>query len=149
MDSTEIEFDNQLIMNTVVSLTNWNASGGANPIIVRDVITARLFENSKFMYNNSGSYDNYYFKMPEIGNAPINYIDETPTGDTVEESYRSGHNAYYVGSVVGKTMFRYNSTAIGNSYGSTVEQNSHVIYNTNLIEDLYNQSSNVFSSTST
>ena len=152
---------NSLVMENVVSLTNWNAYN--ETINVRNTITARLFDNYKYMYLNAGSYYNFYFKMAEIGNAPINYMPwtyseavptdpvDTTTRTNMEETYRIGHTNYYVGSVVGKAMLRSGDNIKNSAYGPSEtapqETNSHVIYSKNLVTKLYENSSNVFSST--
>ena len=159
--------DRTLVMENVVSLTNWNAYN--ETINVRNTITTRLFENYKYMYKNSGSYYNFYLKMPEVGNAPINYrtalYDFNKDGNVtnqdlidLQETYRIGHTNYYVGSVIGKAMLRSGESNIRNSAKDDDETapqdaNSHIIYSNKVLNRLYNyetnknNSSNVFSST--
>ncbi len=155
--------NNPLVMENVISLTNWNEYNES--LNVRNIITARLFDNYKLMYANSGSYYNFYFKIPEVGNAPINYLSEIDVngdgevGDAddikkafdIEEMYRTSHTNYYIGSVVGKTMLRNDNNIKNSDYDPTetrpTETNSHIIYSNNLLSRLYDDSNNVFSST--
>ena len=154
-------------MTNVVSLTNWNTSD--DTLNVRDEISKKLYSNYKFMYESEEKYSNFYIKMPEVGNAPIDHTEEiveyengsTKDVQTVrEESYRNNHNIYYIGSVVGKMLLddKRTDNAIRKEYqiydGDTDEEtNYHVFTSNGPLESVYSSNvsnanvSNVFSST--
>ncbi len=140
MASDSTDFANRVDMDVVVALTNWNASNDV--LSVRDVITLRLYENYKYIYTNNSSYYNFYLKMPEVGNASIHHMN---SDEEIENKYRNSHNNYYVGSVVGKTMFRSSGGGVANSTGGSGL--SHVIFDDSLMSKLYAKSNSVYSTT--
>lgn len=73
-------------LDTVVALNNWNTH--------RDDISKILYDNYKSLYTNGTGYDNFYLKMPEIGNQNIEQSD-------LSVSYIASHSNQYVGSVIG------------------------------------------------
>ncbi|MGN0961365.1 MAG: hypothetical protein ACI4PF_04110, partial [Christensenellales bacterium] len=143
-----LKINNSIKMDQVISLTNWNAQ--SDTLNIRDNITKILFDNEKLLYQKDGSlgYDNFFIKMPEIGNLPINYFINSETGDnepeTIENNYRIGHTSYYVGSVVGKSLLR-NTTNSGIVNGDTTDIDVYASYD--LVYQLYANAKGVFSST--
>ena len=151
-------------MDNVVSLSNWNSTDGA--INYRNEITSRLYNNTKFMYKKDTSYCNYYIKMPEIGNAPITHMEasyEEEKDGAIEtvivspseilKTYRTSHNQYYIGSVVGKALIRDGVNIVnGDSQLVTNQKQLEVYADNNTMKKLYEDSegsvsNNVFSST--
>ncbi len=54
-----------LYTDTIVALNDWGK--------YRDSITKILYDNYKAIYQNDTSYDNFYIKLPEIGNQTLDY----------------------------------------------------------------------------
>jgi len=156
---------NSVHLNNAISLTNWNASNDV--LNVRDQITIKLYNNYKFikLYNDNLSKDerddlgisnyklisDFYIKMPEVGNAPIEcVIDGYPTSvaENLKSNYRTTHTNFYVGSVVGKAVLRNSlkTEEIVNGAGSDQDQ-VHIFKDNTLIDELYNGNNNVISST--
>lgn len=139
-------------MDNVVSLTNWNAQANLNKadevnkpaVIARNEITKTLYDAQKIIYAKTDDvgYNNFYIKMPEIGNAPID--------SSGSAQYRTVHNNYYVGSVVGKAILKNHGG--GTDIYNGAEDNYHVFANSDVLNGesgLYasNIVNNVFSTT--
>lgn len=84
--SSEDDSQKIVYLDTVVGLNNWNTH--------RDDISKVLYSNYKSLYTNGTGFDNFYLKMPEIGNQDI-------TQTALNASYVAGHSNQYVGSVIG------------------------------------------------
>ena len=148
------QITNRLFMDNVVSLANWNDSSELN---FRNEVTIRLYNNTKFLYSNGEAYYNYYFKLPEVGNAQIQFkedITKTENDTTkvllsvtdAETRYRNTHNKYYIGSVIGKALLK---SGYNKFYdGDVSTPNYQVFANQDILTDLYSSATkNVFSTT--
>lgn len=129
-------------MKNVVSLTNWNAS--SKDLSIRDKITKILYDNEKTIYAKVGTtgYDNFYIKMPEVGNAPISL-------ESSLASYRLAHSQYYVGSVVGKALIR-NGNGIENKQNASTNDSDqyHIFQSSEKLATIYDGNvDGVFSAT--
>ncbi len=126
-----------LYMEKVFALNNWNLV--SDSFDYRNAITKSLYDNQKLLYKNEASgveitYDNFYIKMPEIGNDAGEVQVDNPadsSANTLKNYYNHNHNTTYVGSVVGeylvttggvcqtymddvnRTMFKYDVLGVG------------------------------------
>ncbi|MBE5738569.1 MAG: hypothetical protein E7354_02445 [Clostridiales bacterium] len=79
-----------LYMNTVVGLNDWQT--------YRDNISLILYNNYKSLYVNETGYDNFYLKMPEVGNQNIdlfltyNVVGSDKYVNGYEESHLEDYN---------------------------------------------------------
>ena len=127
-DYSSNEITNKLHMDNVISLTNWNAS--STNLNIRDEITKILYDNQKKMYSKSDSigFDNFFIKMPEVGNIPVNNYYDNTEQKLINNKYRTSHTNYYVGSVVGKALLKNNcSDSIYNA--SAVSGDTYHVFN--------------------
>lgn len=147
-DTNTSSTQDKVVMNNVISLTNWNATSSASEYI--NIITQRLYNNTNFMYDKSKDdstatgYYNYYIKMPEVGNAPISHIDGATS---INSEYRVRHNNYYIGSVVGKALIKDENNSIKNGDETSNDNKLHVVSDMDIIKGMYSVTNNVISST--
>lgn len=144
--SASSTIDNYVNMDKVTSLTNWNDTN------YRSEIASRLFNNYKNMYIDASGlgYDNFYIKLPEVGNININkYSSADYEVDTDYTDYVLYHDSYYLGSVVGKSMLSISddflADSIENGLGDSLS--SYEIISSSLINNLYSECNAVFSNT--
>lgn len=119
-------------LNNVISLTDWLDS--SEDLNIRDEVTKILHNNYKELYRKTGSegYYDFHIKMPEIGNAPIRNYDSkhdfvilengSISAQLMDKLYRSGHDSYYVGSVVGKALIENGAQIYNGTVGDKADQ---------------------------
>ncbi len=123
-----------LVMDHVHALTDWNAY--SDQFDFRQNITSKLYENQKVLYENNGSYYNFYVKMPEVGN--LNIVENNDT-------YYLNHNSYYVGSAIGYAIINIGSS--DNSYSSNLDGDNKLISNGKLNNFKFFANANVYTNT--
>lgn len=122
--SSENKSQEIVYLDTVVALNNWNTH--------RDDISKILYDNYKSLYTNGTGYDNFYLKMPEIGNQKIEQV-------ILVDSYLANRSSKFVGSVIGASnrfkadgqMVDYSGRDLNNDITSIyTESNNKNVYST-------------------
>ncbi|MBE5757699.1 MAG: hypothetical protein E7345_02050 [Clostridiales bacterium] len=145
--SIGLQLGTTLNMDRVVALTDWNNAGkDDNEINYRNKITERLYSNQVGYYIGNGNYNNFYIKMPEIGNlAPI-----TPTVADDDEhynrdfAYTNSNIKYLVGSSIGKVVYEVTeSNEVDDEIVTTITYPDFIDVTTTNITNIVDQDHNI------